>query len=337
MPERLRSSASIARSAPWASRRRARSASSSASAPSRIAPPAEARIGGSGAIVARRGGRGRRRPACRRGGIEAAEAPERRPPRRRRGRPSGRAAHAATSRGPAVPTAIRANRRSRSPTPSSAAWSPCRRSGRDELFDGVPPRLDLDRVRRRPREGVAKSPRAERRPGAVEERAEAPLRATPSDDSKSSSVAIAAASSPMRSPKRSGSGGPTWPAPRGRTSPRHRRAPPPRPRRSRRPFAGLARPAEPRRTTRRAAGSEARPRNGRGALRQQDFARPEEREGVAEAGRPGRPGEEAARREVEESRFPVRARRGAPAGRGGARQRRRRRGRATRRRERSRA
>src|SRR5438309_503715 len=46
MPERRRSSASIARRAPWASRRRARREASSSSASSRMTPPVLASAGG---------------------------------------------------------------------------------------------------------------------------------------------------------------------------------------------------------------------------------------------------------------------------------------------------
>ena len=131
MPERRRSSASTASSALWASRRRARSRSSSASAPSRMTPPADTsdrRFRRRAST--RRGPRSPRYPGSTRRatGTDPPRALRRqRPPRERPSRP---AARAATSRGPAVPTATRAKRRSRSPTSSSAACSASAISGR---------------------------------------------------------------------------------------------------------------------------------------------------------------------------------------------------------------
>ena len=116
MPERLRSSASIASSALCASLRSSRSWSSSASKPSRMTPPADGedrrlrREGGldgatQSAVSGTRSQSARKRPAVR----PAAAS-------RTRGMAFSPAPRAATSRGPAVPTATRAKRRSRSPT-----------------------------------------------------------------------------------------------------------------------------------------------------------------------------------------------------------------------------
>ena len=113
---------------------------------------------------------------------------------------------AATSRGPAVPdgrrarTAARGLRRASSapaaaPAASRRATSSSTASQRASSSTGS-------------REGCASASRRarapERRARAIQEREEAPRRVEPSEDSKSSSVAIAAASSPIRSPKRQG-------------------------------------------------------------------------------------------------------------------------------------
>ena len=128
-----------------------------------------ARTGGSGASVA-----STRRDADRRvSGMPSHERPEAARPQARRAaartRRHGAAARrpsAATSRGPAVPTATRAKRRSRSPTSSSARLQASAASAarRDELLDGVPARLELDRVASR---DAPAPPRSARAPSGV--------------------------------------------------------------------------------------------------------------------------------------------------------------------------
>ncbi len=91
-----------------------------------------------------------------------------------RGRPAAQRRDVARAR--RFPTATRPNRRSRSPTASSADWSSAARVfATHELVDGVPASLELDRVGRGTRERLPQGARAERRPRAVEQGEEAAL------------------------------------------------------------------------------------------------------------------------------------------------------------------
>ena len=197
MPERLRSSASIASRAPWPSRRRLRSEASSRSASSRIAPPAEARTGGSGARVsstrrtrslesgmpsriARRRNEASAAPAERTAGTARSPRPRPRPPGPRRSRRDPRETPFQ------VPDVLER-------PPQSLPFGGAAR----QLLDGVPARLELDRIGGRTRESVLERPRPEGSSASVDAVRTARSRIRP--DSKISSVAIAHWSRPIRS------------------------------------------------------------------------------------------------------------------------------------------
>ena len=163
----MRSSASMARSAPWASLRSARSASSSASAPSRIAPPADARTGGSGAIVA-----STRRTRSSTAGIpsrrdrsrgDASGSPARGDAGRRVEpvRPGGDVPRARGARPRSARTAARGLRRRRGPS-----GAPARRPGERTSSSTASHRASISTGSvDGPRERVAQGARAERASG----------------------------------------------------------------------------------------------------------------------------------------------------------------------------
>ena len=283
-----------------------------ASAPSRITPPAEARTGGSGrecrldARDAVGDGRDRRRT-----GSGAAPPEARRPPRS----PTARAAVRRPAPRP------RGARRCRRPRGRSAARGlrPLRAPPgalrgvglTQQLLDGVPPRRELDRVEGRMRQGLAQGAGAERRARPVHEREEAAL-AAPSEDSKSSSVAIAdgieahpRAEARGRRGRRCARGRPGRiscayaSAARGRRGPRVASAS--KRRRARGAALHHARPSRRESVARKPGSSR--------ALGEQDLARPEERERVLDRGPPSRrPRETAPSRDPGRRRpSPVRA------------------------------
>ncbi len=179
-------------------------------------PPADASTGGSGPSVS-----SIRATQSRVLGHRFAEGAE--PPGRQgagRGRDAGTAfkpaPSAATSRGPAVPTATRAKRRSRSPTSASADWRDSAASERRCSSSTASHRASSSTGSI---DGCASASRSARAPSGVRVRSISAKRLrsrVPSEDSKSSSVAIADWSRPMREPNSRPAGGPMCSRPPGR-------------------------------------------------------------------------------------------------------------------------
>ena len=169
---------------------------------------------------ARRAPRGPRRPESRQSGVQSREGASRRP-REPRGLSQAPPPREHVSR-TAVPTAMRRTP-FRSPTSRRAHFAAPRGFGlADELLDGVPPVLELDRIERRSRDRL-RSARAPIACASIQKARTGGGRGSPSDDSKSSTWRRGRVE-PHPLSKRSGSGRSACGSPRG-ASRRRRRAP----------------------------------------------------------------------------------------------------------------